>query len=75
LNTALKTYAAAAIFGGTFWQLRRQVSQGGGVRPADPHCFEAVCSRARLARHRLRGVGTLGIARLFYVGDQKKAAK
>lgn len=75
LNTALKNYAAAAIFGGTFGNFAvkyPKVAVFGLLIPTVLKLFVPVPAWLVIV---CAVFGTLGIARLFYVSDQKKAAK
>lgn len=75
LNTALKNYAAAAIFGGTFGNFAvkyPKIAVFGLLIPTVLKLFVPVPAWLVIV---CAVFGTLGIARLFYVGDRKKAAK
>lgn len=74
LNTALKNYAAAAIFGGTFGNFAvkyPKVAVFGLMIPTVLKLFIPVPAWMVIV---CAVFGTLGIARLIYTGDQKKAA-
>jgi len=75
LNTALKNYAAAAIFGGTFGNFAvkyPKVAVFGLLIPTVLKLWVPVPAWVVIV---CAVFGTLGISRLFYNADQKKAAK
>lgn len=75
LITALKTYAAAAIFGGTFGNFAvkyPKVAVFGLLIPTVMKLWVPVPAWLIIV---CAVFGTLGISRLFYNADQKKAAK
>ena len=75
LNSALKNYAAAAIFGGTFGNFAvkyPKVAVFGLLIPTVLKLFVPVPAWVVIV---CAVFGTLGMARLFYVSDQKKEGK
>lgn len=74
LNTALKTYAAAAIFGGTFGNFAvkyPKVAVFGLLIPTVLKLWVPVPAWVVIV---CAVFGTLGVSRLFYNADRKKAA-
>ena len=75
LDAALKNYAAAAIFGGTFGNFAvkyPKVAVFGLLIPTVLKLFVPVPAWIVIV---CAVFGTLGMARLFYVSDQKKEGK
>lgn len=73
LNTALKTYAAAAIFGGTFGNFATKYPKVAVFGLLIPVVFKLFIPVPAWVIIVCAVFGTLGISRLFYTTEQKKA--
>lgn len=74
LNTALKTYAAAAIFGGTFGNFAIKYPKVAVFGLLIPVVFKMFIPVPAWVVIVCAVFGTLGISRVFYTADQKKSA-